>query len=453
MSSSKKDYKHSMMDSDTDKRDYAGDDDGPAWAKKQYSSLHNLITSVEQRLQKRYDSFEERLVILEEKVTAATSCSTSAKQVADDSAALVTNFREELNSAKHIVQESVSKIKLCDQTLLQEKFEKLKQMVLTQETYSRRPNLIFRGLTWDKREPCENSIRRFLVEVMLIPEARSWHFINCHPLDRSNHPAIMVRFAFPQHRQIVWQKHGILKSSKFYISEDYPSDVEHQRRFFYPIVARANHITEFRGKVTMTMDKLIYNGKSYTVKDLHTLPSPINPKTLSQMENDNYVCIGGVSSCFNGISNFYVRNFKLDSVMFNGIKHDECMYNSVEQGFHHIKAKHFRDEKTAEMLLSEEDPGKQKQLSKSIANFSNITWDKIKDDVMKCLIMSKFSQHADLKQLLLDTGTKCVLEANHNDQYWSTGLAIGRDNFDRRKWKGTNKLGLLLDGVKTELRG
>ena len=86
-------------------------------------------------------------------------------------------------------------------------------------------NLIFRGLTWDKREPCDNLIRRFLVEVMFIPEARLWHFINCHPLDRSNHPAIIVRFAIPQHRLIVWQKNGILKSSKFYISEDYPSDV------------------------------------------------------------------------------------------------------------------------------------------------------------------------------------------------------------------------------------
>ena len=127
-------------------------------------------------------------------------------------------------------------------------------------------------------------------------------------------------------------------------------------------------------------------------------------------------------------------------IMFNGIKHDGCIYNSVEQRFHHIKGIHFREE----MLLSEEDPGKQKQLSKSIANFSNITWDKIKDDVMKCLLMFKFSQHADMKQLLLETGTKCVLEVNHNDQYWSTGLAMGRDNFDRKKLKGTNKLGLLL---------
>ena len=72
------------------------------------------------------------------------------------------------------------------------------------------------------------------------------------------------------------------------------------------------------------------------------------------MENDNYVCIGGVSSCFNGARNFYVRNFKLENVMFNGIKHDECTYNSVDLRFHHIKAKHFRDEKTAEMLLSAE---------------------------------------------------------------------------------------------------
>ena len=105
----------------------------------------------------------------------------------------------------------------------------------------------------------------------------------------------------------------------------------------------------------------MYNGKSYNVKRLHTLPTPINPKTIFQIENDNCVCIGGVSYCLNGASNFYVRNFKLENVMFNGIKHDACMYNSVDQGFHHIKAKHFRDEKTAEMLLSEEDPGKQKQ--------------------------------------------------------------------------------------------
>ena len=51
---------------------------------------------------------------------------------------------------------------------------------------------------------------------------------------------------------------------------------------------------------------------------------------------------------------FMCKILKLENVMFNGIKHDECMYNSVEQGFHHIKAKYFRDEKTAE-ILSEED--------------------------------------------------------------------------------------------------
>ena len=56
-------------------------------------------------------------------------------------------------------------------------------------------------------------------------------------------------------------------------------------------------------------------------------------------------------------------------ILFNAIKHDGCIYNSVEQRFYHIKGIHFREEKTAEMLLAEEDQGKQKQLSKSIANF------------------------------------------------------------------------------------
>ena len=117
-------HKHSNMDSVTDESDDSGDDDGPAWTRKQYSFLHNLITSVEQSLQKRYDAFEKRLMVLEEKVTAATSCASAAKQVADDIAALVTTFRVEINSTKHVVQESMFRIKLCVQTMLRENFER-----------------------------------------------------------------------------------------------------------------------------------------------------------------------------------------------------------------------------------------------------------------------------------------------------------------------------------------
>ena len=56
--------------------------------------------------------------------------------------------------------------------------------------------------------------------------------------------------------------------------------------------------------------------------------------------------------------------------MFIGVKHDACIYYSVEQEFHHFKAKHFRDEKTAEMLLSEEDLGEQKQYSNCVLLFT-----------------------------------------------------------------------------------
>ena len=112
------------MDSVTAESDNAGHKDGPVWTRKQYSFLHNLITSVEQSLQKRYDALEKRLMVLEEKVTAATSCASAAKQVADDIAALVTTFRVEINSTKHVVQESMFRIKLCVQTMLRENCER-----------------------------------------------------------------------------------------------------------------------------------------------------------------------------------------------------------------------------------------------------------------------------------------------------------------------------------------
>ena len=33
------------------------------------------------------------------------------------------------------------------------------------------------------------------------------HFINCHPLHKGTRPAVIVRFAFPRQRELVWNKH------------------------------------------------------------------------------------------------------------------------------------------------------------------------------------------------------------------------------------------------------
>jgi hypothetical protein len=69
-------------------------------------------------------------------------------------------------------------------------------------------------------------------------------------------------------------------------------------------------------------------------------------------------------------------------------------------------------------------------------------WDEVKDDVMREILASKFTQHASLKALLLKTGTRKIVEHTSRDSYW----ADGGDG------SGQNRLGTLLMDLRTEFQ-
>lgn len=74
----------------------------------------------------------------------------------------------------------------------------------------------------------------------------------------------------------------------------------------------------------------------------------------------------------------------------------------------------------------------------------NSDWSKIKFDRMKRVLQAKFTQHEDLKQLLLSTGTARLVESatvdNAVNRLWGEVNGVGK-----------NKLGELLMEVRTEL--
>ncbi|THF84850.1 NADAR family protein [Deinococcus sp. KSM4-11] len=70
-------------------------------------------------------------------------------------------------------------------------------------------------------------------------------------------------------------------------------------------------------------------------------------------------------------------------------------------------------------------------------------WEAAKDDVMRVALHAKFTQHADLRALLLGTGEAVLVEHTRNDAYW----ADGGDG------SGRNRLGELLMELRGQLRG
>lgn len=72
-------------------------------------------------------------------------------------------------------------------------------------------------------------------------------------------------------------------------------------------------------------------------------------------------------------------------------------------------------------------------------------WSRIKIERMRCVLRAKFTQHEDLRALLLSTGNARLVESGHTD------------NSVNREWgevngKGQNKLGVLLMDLREELR-
>jgi ribA/ribD-fused uncharacterized protein len=71
-----------------------------------------------------------------------------------------------------------------------------------------------------------------------------------------------------------------------------------------------------------------------------------------------------------------------------------------------------------------------------------LDWDQRKDEFMEKAVVDKFTRYPKLKALLLSTGEARIYEHTENDCYWG-------DCLDR---SGKNKLGLLLEKVRSQLK-
>jgi N-glycosidase YbiA len=69
-------------------------------------------------------------------------------------------------------------------------------------------------------------------------------------------------------------------------------------------------------------------------------------------------------------------------------------------------------------------------------------WDSVKDQIMLEAVRAKFTQHDDLKAILLGTGDAKLVEHTANDAYWGDG----------GDGSGRNRLGQILMQVRDELR-
>lgn len=131
---------------------------------------------------------------------------------------------------------------------------------------------------------------------------------------------------------------------------------------------------------------------------------------------------------------------------------DGKTYRSAEHYMMAGKARLFGDLMTEARVLAAGHPREAKGMGRQVQPFDQAVWEQHRFEIVVRGSVAKFSD-PELKEYLLGTGDRVLVEASPLDKIWGIGLAADDDRAaDPARWNGLNLLGFALMEVRARLR-
>jgi ribA/ribD-fused uncharacterized protein len=128
---------------------------------------------------------------------------------------------------------------------------------------------------------------------------------------------------------------------------------------------------------------------------------------------------------------------------------DGVSHSSAEHFMMAGKALLFGDADAAGRIRAAPHPGAAKELGRQVRGFEEKHWAERRFDLVITGNMAKFDQHPELRDFLLRTGNRVLVEASPRDRIWGIGLAADDDRATSpAHWLGLNLLGFALIEVR-----
>ena len=128
-------------------------------------------------------------------------------------------------------------------------------------------------------------------------------------------------------------------------------------------------------------------------------------------------------------------------------------YSCSEQYMMAEKARLFKDGEVCNSIMKSKDPKEMKSLGKKVKSFDQTIWDKVKYSIVLNGNYYKFSQNKNIRDYLLSTGNKILVEASPLDTIWGIGLSRENEKTNNpNTWRGKNLLGFALMEVRDEIQ-
>ena len=124
---------------------------------------------------------------------------------------------------------------------------------------------------------------------------------------------------------------------------------------------------------------------------------------------------------------------------------DGIEYKTSEHWMMAQKALLFHDTAAFNDILKAEKPGEAKEIGRKIVGFDEALWNNQRYEIVKTGNIHKFGQHNKLKDFLLGTADRVLVEASPTDAIWGIGLPQDSPGVDNpHNWRGLNLLGFAL---------
>ena len=220
-----------------------------------------------------------------------------------------------------------------------------------------------------------------------------------------------------------------------YVEREYSRTTERERTMLRPVLKAARKMDKYYKKCRMEGAHVVLDGKHFYRENIHTLPPELAADKVTSKTNSEVIAFFGE---LHPLSNFHRCEFIYDGET----------YYSAEQLIQHKKAISFDDKIAQNRIMNSSDPLDCKEIAKDIKDYDKDKWNREAEAICYEGIREKFVQNAELKNFLMDTGNKTLVEGSY-DNVWGTGEPLSsKECLNPLKWTSVGILGRILMKIR-----
>ena len=224
------------------------------WGKSLIDTLNGIFSTFLDNIAEQLEEVKLNIAL---QVEVVQKSATDALALAQENQRNFEMFKEETNKKiDYVVAEN--KCLKFDNDRLEAKVKQNVQQSNSSENYSRRNNIVLRGIVEtdnETNEKCEEEVKTFLLNKlnMSAESVNALRIERCHRMGGKRRGAaqqhkrpIIVRFGGYKDKSMVWDKRSQLTGREYSMSENFSRGTEYNRQKLYPIFKKAKHIDTYK---------------------------------------------------------------------------------------------------------------------------------------------------------------------------------------------------------------